>query len=92
MKKQQIWYKIKQDKKDDASNTNGSSRSREMECSVGGMFTKIPDVDFSEDYSLVVHDITFCDLILVLIVFGLKVNIVDVETAFLFLILKRKHS
>ncbi len=47
-------------------------------------YSQIPGVDFSENYSQVVHDVTFRILLLVLSVFGLKAKIVDVETAFLY--------
>ena len=47
-------------------------------------YSQIPGVNFSENYSPVVHDVTFQILILILIVFGLKAKIVDVETAFLY--------
>ncbi len=46
--------------------------------------SQIPGVDFSENYSPVVHDVSFRILILVLIVFGLKAKLVDSETAFLY--------
>ncbi len=47
-------------------------------------YSQIPGVDFSEIYSPVVYDVTFRILILMLILFGLKAKIVDVETAFLY--------
>ncbi len=45
-------------------------------------YIQIPGIDFSENYSSVVHDVTFRILILVLIVFGHKAKIFDLETAF----------
>ena len=41
-------------------------------------------MDFTENYSPVVNDITFRILILAMILFGLSAKIVDVETAFLY--------
>ncbi len=52
-------------------------------CLVACGNSQIPGVDFSENCSPVVHDVTFRALISVLIVFGLKSKIVDEETAFL---------
>ncbi len=69
------------------SNVNGSSISKGMKffaCRVECGYSKIPLVEFSENYSPVVHDVTFRILILLLIVFGLTAKIVDVETAFLY--------
>ena len=47
-------------------------------------YSHIPGVNFSENYSPVVHDVTFQILILIMIVFGIKAKIVDVEIAFLY--------
>ena len=41
-------------------------------------------MDYSENYSPVVHDITFCVLILAMMIYGYPAKIVDVETAFLY--------
>ena len=59
---------------------NGVFRARLVACG----YSQIPGVDFSENYSPVVHDITFRLLLLAMILFGLSAKIVDVETAFLY--------
>ncbi len=59
---------------------NGVFRSRLVACG----YSQIPGVDFTENYSPVVHDITFQILILAMMLFGLSAKIVDVETAFLY--------
>ena len=46
--------------------------------------SQIPGVDFSENYSLVAHDITYHVLILLVLTYGYDAKIVDVETAFLY--------
>ena len=50
----------------------------------------MPGIDFSESYSLVVNDITFCILLLMVIHFGYSAKIVNIETAFLFRDLKEE--
>ena len=47
-------------------------------------YSQIHGVDLSENYSPVVHDITFRLLLLAMILFSLSAKIVDVETAFLY--------
>ena len=46
-------------------------------------YTQIPGVDFSENFSPVVHDITFRTTLVLAIIFKLKILILDVEVAFL---------
>ncbi len=67
------------------SNANGSSRSKGMESSTLAWIWIHPKfgVDFSMNYSPVVHDVTFRILILLLMFFGLKVKI-DMETSFFY--------
>ena len=59
---------------------NGVYRARLVACG----YSQIPGVDFSQNYSPVVHDITFRLLILMQMIFRLESKIVDVETAFLY--------
>ncbi len=47
-------------------------------------YSQISGVDFTENYSPVVHGITFCLLLIAKIIYGLSAKIVDVETAFLY--------
>ena len=67
----QVVFKIKQ---------NGIFCARLVACG----YSQIPGVDYLENYSPVVHDITFCILQLAMILFRLSAKIVDVETAFLY--------
>ena len=46
-------------------------------------YSQIPGVDYSDSYLPVVHDITFCALLLAMMVEGLSGKIADVETALL---------
>ena len=46
-------------------------------------YSQVPDVNFSENYSLVVNKIIVCILLLMVILFRYSAEIVDVETAFL---------
>ena len=46
-------------------------------------YSQIPGVDFSENYSPVVHDVTFRLLLVLKIVYGFSAKIADIETAFL---------
>ncbi len=55
-------------------------------------YSQIPGVNFSENHLLVVNDVTFRILILVLLVLDLKAKMVDMETAFLMIILKKIYS
>ena len=59
---------------------NGVYRARLVACE----YSQIPGVDFTENYSPVVNDITFRLMLIAKMVFGLKTKIVDVETAFLY--------
>ena len=52
-------------------------------------YSQIPRIDFSENYSLVVNDITFCVVLLMVLHFGYFAKIVDVETAFLYTLKKK---
>ena len=63
-------FKIKRD---------GRFRSRLVACG----YSQIPGVDFTENYSPVIHDVTYRLLLLIQLAFGLKSRIIDVETAFL---------
>ena len=46
-------------------------------------YSQIPGVDYSDSYSPVVHDITFCSLLLAMMVEELSGIIADAKTAFL---------
>src|SRR6056300_1140278 len=59
---------------------NGVYRARLVACG----YSQIPGVDFTENYSPVVNDVTFCLLILTMILMGLDAKIVDIETDFLY--------
>ena len=63
-------FKIKRD---------GRFRARLVACG----YSQIPGVDFTENYSPVIHDVTYRLLLILQILFGLKAGIIDVETAFL---------
>ena len=67
---------------------NGVFRARLVACG----YSQIPGVDFSENYSPVVHDITFRLLLLAMILFSLSAKIVDVETAFYMVNLRSRFS
>ena len=47
-------------------------------------YSQIPGVDFTDNYSPVVNDVTFRLLLMAWMYFGLSAKIVDVETAFLY--------
>ena len=47
-------------------------------------YSQVPGIDFSENYSPVVNDITFCILLLMVLPFGYSAKVVDVKTAFLY--------
>ena len=53
-------------------------------------YSKVPGIDFSENYSPAVNIVTFCILLLMVLTFGYLAKIVKVETAFLFGDLKDK--
>ena len=63
-------FKIKRD---------GTFRARLVACG----YSQIPGVDFSDNYSPVVNDMSFRILLLIMILFGFHGMIADVETAFL---------
>ena len=54
-------------------------------------YSQVPGIDFSENYSPVVNDITFCVLLLMVLHFGYSAQIVDIETAFLYGDLKEEN-
>ena len=58
---------------------NGTYRARLVACG----YSQIAGVDFTENYSPVVNDISFRILLIIKILFGMSSRIVDVETAFL---------
>ena len=47
-------------------------------------YSQVPGVDFSENYSLVVNDVTFFILLLMVLHFGYPDKIVNVKTGFLY--------
>ena len=47
-------------------------------------YSQVPGVDFSENYSPVVNDITFRILLLIVVHFGYSARIVNIKTAFLY--------
>ena len=59
-------------------------------CLVACGYSQIPGIDFTENYSPAVNDITFRLLLIAKMVFGLKTKIVDVETAFYMETLRRR--
>ncbi len=89
--KQQVWCNIKQDKIPERRHCVKCHwvfkiKRKEIFCAclVACGYSQIPGVDFSENYSPVVHHVTFRILILLLMAFGLKAKIVDVETVILY--------
>ena len=46
-------------------------------------YSQVPAIDFSENYSPVVNDVTFQVILLMVLHFGYLAKIVKVETAFL---------
>ena len=54
---------------------NGVFRARLVACG----YSQIMGVDFTENYSPVIHDVTFHMLLLAMMLFGLTAKIVDVE-------------
>jgi len=63
-------FKVKRD---------GRYRARLVACG----YSRIAGVDYQENYSPVIHDVTYQIMIVLRIIFKLKSRIVDVETAFL---------
>ena len=59
---------------------NGVFRARLVACG----YSQIPGVDFQDNYSPIVNDVTFRIILLVWILYHLTAKIVDVETAFLY--------
>ncbi len=55
-------------------------------------YSQIPGVDFTENYSPVVHDITFCLLLIAKMIYGLSKNMVDLETSFCMGISMKRYS
>ena len=53
-------------------------------CLVACGYSEVPGIDFFENYSPVVNNITFCILLLGVIHFGFLAKIVNVENAFLY--------
>ena len=49
-----------------------------------GGYNQVPCNNFSKNYSLVVHDITFHYLLLMVLHFGYSAKFVDIETAFIY--------
>ena len=47
-------------------------------------YSKVPCVHFSENYSPVVNNITFCFLLLMVLHFGYSAEIVNIETIFFY--------
>ena len=64
-------FKIKQ---------NGMYQARLVACG----YSQVLGIDFSENYSPVVNDVTFCIMLLMVLHFGYLAKIVDVKTAFLY--------
>ena len=44
-------------------------------------YSQLPGIDFSENYSWVVYDVTFCILLLMVLHFGYLAKIVNIETS-----------
>ena len=59
---------------------NGVYRAGLIAC----RYSQVPGIDFSENHSPVVNDITFCVLLQMVLHFGYSAKIVDIETAFLY--------
>ena len=53
-------------------------------CLVACWYSQVPGVNFSENYSLVVNNITFCILFLMVSHFRFSAKVVYIETAFLY--------
>ena len=53
-------------------------------------YSKVPGIDFSETYSLVVNDVTFRIMLLMVLHFGYLAKIVDVKQPSCMVTLKKK--
>jgi hypothetical protein len=53
-------------------------------------YCQVPGLDFNDSFASVVNDVTFRILLVAILVWNLKVKIVDVETAFLHRALKEE--
>ena len=58
---------------------NGIFRARLVACG----YSQIPGMDFQEHFAPVVNDTSYCIMIAVKMMMGLKAKIVNIETAFL---------
>ena len=47
-------------------------------------YSKVPRIDFVENFSPVINDVTLKLLLMLLLINGLKAKVIDVETAFLY--------
>ena len=53
-------------------------------CHIACKYSRVPGIDFSENYSLVVNHVTFHVLLLMVLHLGFSAKIVYIETAFLY--------
>jgi len=65
---------------------NGKFRARLVACG----YSQIPGIDFNDNYSPVVNDVTYRVLLILKMLLKLGVRIIDVETAFLYGILEEE--
>ena len=89
--KQQVWRKIKKwdippDRRCVKSKWVFKIKRNEVFCArlVACGYSQIPGVDYTENYSPVVNDVTFCLLLIAKMIYRLKTKTVDIETAFLY--------
>jgi hypothetical protein len=46
-------------------------------------YSQVPGVDFQENFTPVINDVTFCILLITMLTWNLKGKIIDIETTFL---------
>jgi Reverse transcriptase (RNA-dependent DNA polymerase) len=67
---------------------NGAFRARLVAC----RYSQIPGVDFNESFAPVINDVSFRDMLIIKLTWGLQATIIDVETAFYTVIYKKKSA
>ena len=89
MNKQQVWHKTSKNLIPPNQRCVKNKWVFKIKCNgvyqvhlVACRYSQVPGIDFSENYSLVVNDVTFHVLLLMVLHFGCSAKIVDIETAF----------